>query len=119
MNDLELLDKYCEQCVDYIHPLLLRDIESRGLYGYIISLPRDVNARKSVVRAKLAKAGKAFGDPEIDHIASEIHRMEALRNDLMKTNIAEAHKVLPLLKEMLAHTEALLNYYSSNNTFIS
>ena len=111
MNDLELLDKYCETCLDFINPLLLRDVESRGLVWVINYLPSNVSEAKAVVRARLAKVGKAFGDPEIDQIANEIKRLEALRDKLNNMNMADAHKIIPVLEEMQQTSEFVLSYF--------
>jgi hypothetical protein len=111
MNDLELLDKYYETCLDFIHPLIFRDIEARGLTWVIEHLPSNTAAAKAVIRARLAKVGKAFGDDEIDQIANEIQHLESLRNKLNKINITDAHQLLPILEEMKAVSEFVLSYY--------
>jgi hypothetical protein len=111
MTDLELMDKFIEECRDFISPLLLRDIEARGLYNYINFLPSNINEAKSVLRARLAKAGKFYNDEEIDQVAGEIKRLEFLRIKLVGTNIADAHKTQPILKEMQEINTFLLDYY--------
>lgn len=113
MNDLELLDKFCEHTckTTFINPFLFRDVEARGLGWVINYLPENVDEAKAVVRARLAKVGKSFGDPEIDHIANEIKRLEDLRKQLNNMNMADAHKVIPVLKEMQETSEFVLSYF--------
>lgn len=112
MNDLELLDKYCETCLDFIQPFTLREIRDRGLLWVInVGLPNNVLEAKAVVRARLAKVGKSFGDPEIDYIANEIKRLEALRLKLTSMNMADAHKVIPVLEEMQQTSKFVLSYF--------
>lgn len=112
MNDLELLDKFCETCLDFVHPQTLREVESRGLLWVVNrGLPNNTLEAKAVVRARLAKVGKSFGDPEIDQIANDIKRLEALREMLNNTNMADAHKVLTILAEMKHSAEYVLDYF--------
>lgn len=111
ITDLELIDKYCETCLDFIDPKLFRDIESRGLYNIINLLPKNTKEAKAVARARLSKIGKYFGDEEIDQIANEIKRVEFLKNKLFDINMADADKVEPILKEMLERTVFIKNYY--------
>lgn len=112
LTDLQLIDRYCEKCIQFVDPFLLREIMKRGLYNIINYLPgQNAQERKAVARARLGAAGKTFGDAEIDDIASTIQRCEALRSVLNQTNMADAHTVLPILEELREHTSAILNYY--------
>lgn len=111
MTDLELLDEYCENCLSFIHPMLFRDVQARGLIHYVNYLPSNVDEAKAVVRARLAKDKKFYDNPEIDQVAGEIKRLEALKGKLNNTNIADAHKIAPILNEMQGITTFLLDYY--------
>lgn len=112
MNDLELLDKFCETCLDFIDPFTFREIQNRGLLWVVnVGLPNNTLEAKAIVRARLSKVGKSFGDGEIDHIANEIKRLEALRSKLNEMNMADAHKVIPILNEMKETSEFVLSYF--------
>jgi len=111
MNDLELIDRYCETCLDFINPVIFRDIEARGLTRFVNYLPHNILEAKAVARARLAKAGKCFGDDQIDQIANEIKRLESLRSNLVGINMADAHKVIPILNEMKEISEFVLTYF--------
>ena len=111
MNDLQLLDRFCETCLDFIDPFLFREIEKRGLSRFVNYLPKNKSEAKAVVRGRLGNAGKCFGDEEIDQIANEIKRLEALREQLNKMNMADAHKVIPVLKEMQETSNFVLLYF--------
>lgn len=111
MNDLELLDRFCETCLGFIDPFVFREIQKRGLTRFVNYLPNDTIEAKAIVRGRLAKVGKSFGDDEIDHIANEIKRLEALREQLNKMNMADAHKVIPVLKEMHETSDFVLSYF--------
>ena len=115
MNDLELLDKYIEDnCkTGCVNPFLFRNIEARGLTYLINYLPSNEQEAKAILRARLAKIGKSFGDDEIDQIANEIQNVERLRKQLITMNMADAHKVIPILKEMLQTSEFILSYYKT------
>lgn len=110
-TDLELIDKWCETCLRFINPRMLREIKRRGLYNVINYLPNNEKEAKAVARARLAQIGKYFGNDEIDQIANEIQRVEFLKNKLIEINIADADKVEPILKEMLERTRFIKNYY--------
>lgn len=111
MTDLEMIDNFCETCLDIINPKTLRDICKRNLYGYVNLLPENVQEAKAVARARLSKNGKFFGDVEIDQIAGEIKRLEFLRSSLVTINSTDVHKIIPILKEMMERSEFILNYF--------
>lgn len=112
-TDLELLDKFCETCLDFVSPLLFREIEGRGL-GYLVNyLPNNTEQAKAVVRARMAKAGNYFGDEQIDQIAGWITRLNFLQKKLAGMNMADPHKTIPILDEMKQLSDLILNYYTS------
>lgn len=111
MNDLELLEKYVDTCLGFIDPFTFREIERRGLTRFVNYLPSNKEEAKGILYARLAKEGKVFGDEEIDYIASEIKRVEDLLKKLNSMNMADAHKVLPILEEMKITSNFILNYY--------
>lgn len=113
MTDLELVDKYCEECRRFVDPFLLREVQSRGLYDIINRLPGDINEAKAVARARLAESGKCFGDPEIDQIANTIQRLEFLRKDLSKMNMTNPTEVIPVLDEMKELSLFVKNYFKT------
>jgi hypothetical protein len=118
MNDLQLLDKFCETCLDYVHPLIIRDIEARGLLWVVNrGLPNNTHEAKAVIRARLSKVGKCFGDPEIDQIANEIQRLETLRNKLNGMSITDANNVAKVLTEMQSSCEYVLSYFKPGKQF--
>lgn len=53
MTDLELLDRWCETCLETPHPMLFRDIQNRGLSTVIDKLPTNVDEAKIQVRFRL------------------------------------------------------------------
>lgn len=115
MTDLEAVDNYIVQCKRFVNPMLLGDITRRGLYHVINFLPRNVDEAKAVARARMAKMGKYFGDEEIDKIAGEVSRLEFLRNELNKLNMADAHAVIPIINEMQKISEFVRDYFKPVN----
>jgi hypothetical protein len=113
MNDLEMLDKYIENTCNTgcVHPALLNDLAARGLVWAVNKLPADEQQAKAVMRARLAKIGKCFGEPEIDQIANNIQRLDALRIKLNTANITDTHTLTPILLEMQEIAAAITNYY--------
>lgn len=110
MNDLELLDKYCETCLGFIDPFTFQEVRKRGLASIINKLPKNPVEAKAVVRGRLASMGRSFGDEQIDDIANYIKRLESLRSKLNSMNMADPHQVLPVLKEMQETSEMVLAY---------
>ena len=113
MTDLEFCDHYIERCRHFVNPVLLREASQRNLVKFLNYLPGDIDEAKAVLRARFAKAGKFFGDEEIDKISGEIDRIEQLRVELNSLNVADAHKVMPILTKMLAHTEFVKDYFKT------
>lgn len=113
MTDLELVDKYIEECTRFVHPMLLNDVIARGLYSVINRLPNNIEEAKAVARARLASMGKHFYDEEIDQIAGEIQRLEFLRKQLNSTTITDVDKLIPILTEMQTRAEFVKNYFKT------
>jgi len=112
MTDLELLDKYCDTCAEFIQPLIFREVQSRGLLRIVDHLgTKDPKMMKSLVRGRLARMGRYIGDPEIEHIASIVDRLEYLRNQLNAISMTDAVKVNALADEMNQLSSNLLNWY--------
>lgn len=111
MTDLEVVDDYIESCHAFIEPRKLGEITRRGLYHVINYLPRDKDEAKAVARARMSKMGKYIGDPEIEKIAGTVDRAEYLRKQLIKVRMSDAHKVKPILEELMELNEFLLDYY--------
>ena len=111
MTDLEFIDHYIEQCRAFVNPFLLREADRRGVIRFLNYLPSNIDEAKAIARARMSKANKYFGDEEIDKIAGEINRLEELRNELNKLNIADGHKVIPILEKMQAHSAYVKDYF--------
>ena len=111
ITDLELLDKYCEECLAFIDPFLFREVERRGLYSYINRLPAGVANAKATIRARLSQSGRYVGDPEMEQLAGWVSRLEFLRQSLLSLNMADSFVVAPVLIEMTELTHRLTHYY--------
>jgi hypothetical protein len=117
MTDLEFVDHYIENSLRFVNPRLLGEASRRNLVKFIDYLPKNVNEAKSVVRARMAKAGKFFNDPEVDQIAGEINRLEVLRKELNKCNLADAHEVIPILEKMSIHSNFVRDYFKPTKIY--
>lgn len=111
MTDLELLDKFCETSLDFVNPILLRDIQARGLVQVVDRLPCDISEAKMVVRARIAKQGRYVGDLEMEQIADKVERLKFLAATLTRMNQADVHKTLPILIQMQEHATFLQDYF--------
>jgi hypothetical protein len=112
ITDLELCDKWCEECLDFISPQLLREIEFRGLYNIINFLPSNKDEAKVVVRLRLAEAGRYV---ENDKSVEILHMLKRYKKQLGALDMQNAHEVLPLLKKMIKLTEILLGLKNEKN----
>lgn len=113
MTDLEFIDHYIEKCRQFVNPFLLREASKRNLVGYLNYLPSNIQEAKAIVRARMSKSNKYFYEDEIDKIAGEINRLEKLRTELNQLNLADAHKVIPILEKMQAHSIYVKDYFKS------
>jgi hypothetical protein len=113
-TDLELVYKWCETCLDYVNPLLFRDIEQRGLYNIITHLPDNVEEAKAVAYSRMLKAKLVFGDDEIDYIADRIRSLEKLKETINSLRVTESHKLEYFLGKMLVINNEVLNYFKEN-----
>lgn len=84
MTDLELLDRWCEESLAFPHPLLFRDIQSRGLLCLIESLPNTTEAAKAEIRLRLQQ--------RIEKLAkiAEVKKQSAIENVNRLNNHADA-----------------------------
>jgi hypothetical protein len=111
MTDLELLDKYCEHSIVFVHPLLLQDVIKRGLYEYINHLPPNSEEAKTVVRARLAEKGLFTGNERVDKINDMVRTLNRWKKEFNELSMANPHQTIPLLDKMRLLSETLLSYY--------
>jgi len=111
LTDLELIDKFCVECITFIDPRVFREIEDRGLYSIINRLPYLVEERKATARARLKLIGAYVGDPEIEQIADEISRIKALQIELFNTPASEVIKILTIIENMNKHLFFVRDYF--------
>lgn len=110
-TDIQVVDDFCEKCLNFINPLIFREINERGL-GHIVNfLPKNVEEAKAVAHARMAKLNKFFDDEEINGIANTIQRVEFLKKKLTSMNGADVHQTLPVLEEMTELSLRIKNYY--------
>jgi hypothetical protein len=112
-TDLELVDRYIDTCLEFIHPAILHEIAGRGLVNIINHLPKTKAEAKVVARSRMAVMGMYFGDDEIDQITGMIYRLLALQKKFTGMNVADGHQTMPVIKEMEEITQFLLDYYKS------
>ena len=118
-TDLEIIDLFCEECIDFIDPAIFREIRKRGLYSIINKLHSDnVAERKALARAKLKVTGVYVGDPEIEQIASIVESIKSLQQQVYQTSPTEAIELLQLSQTLQDHCETLKNYYRSNQSIL-
>lgn len=113
MNDLQLLDLYCETCLGFIEPRTFKEIQHRGLYSCINNLPHNVKEAKVVARARYAEKGKYIGDPEIEEISQVVETIKRKLKDLVGIKPTDVDKMIPVLKAVLSECEFLSNYYKN------
>jgi len=113
MTDLEVMDKYIEDCRPFINPKLFREVQSRGLYDYINKLPHDEKEAKAVLRARLRNDNRFSSNPEIDEIAEIIRRIDTLKEKLNNTPSTEVDITIPLYEGIIVLSKKVANYYKN------
>ena len=111
MTDLEFVDHYIEQCRQFVNPRLLGEASRRNVVRFLNYLPSNIDEAKAIARARMSKAGKYFGEEEIDKIAGEITELEKCRKQLNEINLAEAHLIVPILEKMQQHAVFVKDYF--------
>lgn len=114
LTDLELCMEYVEKCRQFVNPTLFGVVNSRGLIPMIDFLPRNKDEAKATLYARFVKAGKCFGDPEIDAIAQIISKVERLQKELLLLKVTEVDKRIPILSEMQKASEEVRDYFKKN-----
>jgi len=112
MTDIQLLDKYCDTCLDFIHPVIYRDVESRGLAPFVNKIgtlsPKEA---KAIVRARLSATGRYTGDAEIEQIASVVDMLNHLKSKISGTNSTNAIEMLSISNEIAKYSKLLIDFY--------
>lgn len=111
MTDLEFINYYIDQDNGFVNRLRLSELSRRGLVHIIDYLTGTKEERKAVAYARLAKAGKVFGDDDMDYISGKVKLMEDLRRGLSQIEITNAVEVEKLLDYMSKVNTEIKNYF--------
>ncbi len=115
MTDVQLLDSYCESCLDFIDPRLFREVGRRRLTKYIDGLPQNAQEAKSVFRVKLSQDGIYIGGKAIERIASVRRRIEETKSELTSTEAHEFDKILKLTNRLCELVFELRDFFKYDN----
>jgi hypothetical protein len=113
MSDLELVNLYCEQCLEFIDPRIFREVSHRGLLFALDDLPKKKHEAKAVAYGRLLKRKRVFNDAEIDYISGLIFRQESLKKQLAITDVTECHRIRMLLEKMQAINFEMVEYFKN------
>jgi hypothetical protein len=114
MTDLEFCIHYVEDGRSgFIDPFLFNTCRQRGLVPFIDRLTGSQEERKAEMYARFAKAGKVFGDPEIDQIAGVVARQETLRRDLDALQMTNWRETLEITRQMTENAEFIRDYFKT------
>lgn len=111
MTDVEYCMHYIEKCSAFVNPLLLGELDRRGLVWSVNFLSGDIQERKAQCYARLSQAKKVFGDPEIDKIAGLVENSKRLQRELCAIANTDVEKRIPLLEQMLRTETEIKNYF--------
>lgn len=111
MSNLELVDKWCEMCLEFPDPRMFREITDRGLYDIVNFLPNNTPEAKVVARARMHGKGMYTGDPQIEEIASKIDRLMFLREKFNKIEVTDVHRTRPIIAEIGELTNKVAQYF--------
>lgn len=108
LSDWEIVQKYVEQCRDFINPLLFKDVRERGLIHIVDRLPKDVDVALSVATARMIKYGKMSEDVRVnEHVESILKRVDVLKKELNDTPSTEKHVILEKIQKIKELLERL------------
>lgn len=113
-TDLELVNQYIETSLEFIHPVIFREIQNRNLYDIVNHLPKNKDEARAIAYARLAKAGKVFNDEEIDKISGVISNIDRLKKQINETASTEVVKLVALLNEMLDDANYVKDYFKKS-----
>lgn len=115
MTDLEFLNHWIDTQLQFINPRMLGELERRGLYHYVNLLGgKTKDECRAIMYSRLAKAGKIFGDPEIDHISGLITHTERLQKELVDLKVTEVEARLTILENLVIATREIKEYFVKN-----
>lgn len=112
MTDLELCVHYVESNNGFVDPFLLRDVERRGLYGYINRLSGAKAEQKGQVYTRFAEAGLVYGNPEIDAIAAAVREAGRIKRLIAEMPCEEATRMLALVAQLTGQLRYIQHYFN-------
>lgn len=113
LTDLELLEKLVE--APFINPTLFREADRRGIVHFANNLPSGKEG-KAILYARLARAKKVVGDPEIDQIMGKIEHLQRLQNKLVRLKVEESDVIVEHCLAMAEVAQEVLNYFKDNES---
>ena len=113
LSDWAIIQLYIEKCSAYIDPLLFNDLRARGLVWAVDRLPGNLEERKAAAYGRLLKAGKVFGDEQIDGVAAHIERVKDLQKELAHAQPTESARLVKLSADLTFHAQAISEFFRS------
>lgn len=96
LTELELVDLYIDNCLNFVNPTIFNHIRNRGLYNIINYLPRSKDEARKVARLRMYESGKLTkvdATPEtqeaISFAESRIKMIKDLQERIFNTDPAE------------------------------
>jgi len=110
MTDLELLDFYADHCSPFIDPRIFRHVKSRGLVWAVYDLPKGIEAKKSIIRARLSQTGQYTGDPVIEKISGVIDRIKETQKEIQGLKPTDVEDLFVLGKRLNTLSAQVINF---------
>ena len=113
LTDLELLVNLVE--APFIDPVLFKEAQKRGIVHFSNNLPSGKEG-KAILYARLARAKKVVGDPEIDQIMGKIEHLQRLQKKLVRLKVEEADVIVEHSLAMAEVAQEVLDYFKDNDS---
>lgn len=113
LSDWALVLHYLTTCRAFIDPFTFGDVRSRGLLWVVndLSSQRLADA-KATAYGRLLKAGKVFGEEQIDEIAHHIEATRKLQEQIAGTAPTDTANLLRWAAELVHHAQGTADYFA-------
>ena len=114
-TDWALIQQYIEKCGAFIDPFLFNELRHRGLVWAVDRLPdrASVAERKAAAYGRLLKAGKVYGEEQIDGVAAHMERVKTLQAQIAATDPTDTATLVKHAAELTFQAQAVSEFFRS------
>lgn len=110
-SDWRLIQHYLDECGRFINPALFNALRGRGLVWVVDRLRGSTAEQKATAYGRLLKAGKVYGEEQIDGVAAHIERVKALQAQVAATDPTDSAALVKLAAELTFQALAVSDFF--------